>query len=152
MHTPTTTRAHTNACICIIYTRAHTNACICIIYTRTHKRMHMYYIHTCTSQSKQYANKCTQLLSLFLSPLFFNLYLLNFCTCFAALACKKVPEANSSWQDAFIRRYHNVDINVAVSTDQGLLTPLVRDADRLGLASISSSVCGYFLFSFTACE
>jgi len=33
-----------------------------------------------------------------------------------------------------------VDINVAVSTDQGLLTPLVRDADRIGLGAISSAV------------
>jgi pyruvate dehydrogenase E2 component (dihydrolipoamide acetyltransferase) len=58
----------------------------------------------------------------------------------AALACRKVPDANSSWQDTYIRRFHNVDINVAVSTDQGLLTPLVADADKQGLQSIASSV------------
>lgn len=37
-------------------------------------------------------------------------------------------------------RFHNVHVNVAVATEQGLLTPVVRDADRSGLASISNSV------------
>jgi len=58
----------------------------------------------------------------------------------AAIACTKVPEANSSWTDEFIRRYHYVDINVAVNTDRGLLTPLIQDADKLGLAGISNAV------------
>eukprot|EP00742_Colponemidia_sp_Colp-10_P002263 GILJ01002417.1.p1 GENE.GILJ01002417.1~~GILJ01002417.1.p1 ORF type:complete len:544 (+),score=108.69 GILJ01002417.1:47-1633(+) len=58
----------------------------------------------------------------------------------AALALRKVPEANSSWMDTVIRRYHNVDVSVAVSTDAGLITPIVRNADMLGLATIASSV------------
>lgn len=58
----------------------------------------------------------------------------------AAIACTRVPEANSSWTDDFIRRYHYVDINVAVNTDRGLLTPLIQDADKLGLAGISNTV------------
>jgi 2-oxoglutarate dehydrogenase E2 component (dihydrolipoamide succinyltransferase) len=33
-----------------------------------------------------------------------------------------------------------VDINVAVSTDRGLLTPLVKDCDKIGLTSINSAV------------
>jgi hypothetical protein len=37
----------------------------------------------------------------------------------------------------FIRRYNSVDMNVAVATDRGLITPLIKDADRLGLISIS---------------
>jgi pyruvate dehydrogenase E2 component (dihydrolipoamide acetyltransferase) len=37
-------------------------------------------------------------------------------------------------------RYHNVDINVAVSTDEGLFTPIVQDADKKGLATIANTV------------
>nr|CAG4639319.1 EOG090X08YX [Daphnia magna] len=58
----------------------------------------------------------------------------------AALACRKVPEVNSSWQETFIRQYDTVDISVAVSTDRGLITPIVFNAERKGLASISADV------------
>jgi pyruvate dehydrogenase E2 component (dihydrolipoamide acetyltransferase) len=57
----------------------------------------------------------------------------------AAIACRKVPEANSEWHsDEVIRRYHNVDINVAVNTERGLYTPVIKDADLKGLATISN--------------
>ena len=56
----------------------------------------------------------------------------------AALACRKVPAANSSWQDSVIRQFNYVDMSVAVSTDSGLITPIVKDADIKGLAAISS--------------
>jgi pyruvate/2-oxoglutarate dehydrogenase complex dihydrolipoamide acyltransferase (E2) component len=36
----------------------------------------------------------------------------------SALAMKHVPEVNSSWQGDYIRQYSNVDVCVAVSTDQ----------------------------------
>lgn len=58
----------------------------------------------------------------------------------AALACKRVPEANSAWMDTFIRKYNSVDINVAVATENGLITPIVFGADRKGLSSISFDV------------
>ncbi|XP_065179134.1 dihydrolipoyllysine-residue acetyltransferase component of pyruvate dehydrogenase complex-like [Sycon ciliatum] len=58
----------------------------------------------------------------------------------AALACMKVPEVNSSWQDTFIRQYNNVDVSVAVATPTGLITPIVFDADRKGLLSINQDV------------
>ncbi|KAK3131390.1 hypothetical protein QOZ80_6AG0505770 [Eleusine coracana subsp. coracana] len=58
----------------------------------------------------------------------------------AALALRKVPECNSSWMDDFIRQYHNVNINVAVQTDHGLFVPVVRDADKKGLATIADEV------------
>jgi len=58
----------------------------------------------------------------------------------AALSLRKKPIANSAWMGDFIRRYHNVDINVAVSTDDGLFTPIVFDADKKGLISISQNV------------
>ncbi|MCL4133447.1 UNVERIFIED_CONTAM: hypothetical protein GTU68_011322 [Idotea baltica] len=58
----------------------------------------------------------------------------------SALACRKVPEANSSWLDTVIRQYHTVDVSVAVSTDKGLITPIVFGADKKGLAGISVEV------------
>lgn len=58
----------------------------------------------------------------------------------ASLACRKVPEANSAWMDNFVRQYTSVDINVAVSTEGGLITPIVFGADKKGLVSISTDV------------
>ena len=55
----------------------------------------------------------------------------------AALALRKVPEANASWTDAAIRRYDEIDVSVAVATDGGLITPIIKNADRKGLAEIS---------------
>lgn len=58
----------------------------------------------------------------------------------SALACLKVPEANSSWLDTVIRQNHVVDVSVAVSTPVGLITPIVFNAHIKGLASISKDV------------
>lgn len=57
-----------------------------------------------------------------------------------AVACKKVPAVNSSWRDGYIRQYRNVDISVAVATPVGLMTPIVKSVEGLGLESISSQV------------
>ncbi|XP_015890716.3 dihydrolipoyllysine-residue acetyltransferase component 3 of pyruvate dehydrogenase complex, mitochondrial isoform X1 [Ziziphus jujuba] len=58
----------------------------------------------------------------------------------AALALRKVPQCNSSWTDDYIRQYHNVNINVAVQTDNGLFVPVIQDADKKGLSKISDEV------------
>ncbi|KAL7040864.1 hypothetical protein ACKWTF_000542 [Chironomus riparius] len=58
----------------------------------------------------------------------------------AAIACKKVPEANSAWLGDKIRQFDAVDVSVAVSTDNGLITPIVFSADRKGVADISVDV------------
>ncbi|XP_037604519.1 dihydrolipoyllysine-residue acetyltransferase component of pyruvate dehydrogenase complex, mitochondrial [Sebastes umbrosus] len=58
----------------------------------------------------------------------------------SALACLKVPECNSSWLDTVIRQNHVVDLSVAVSTANGLITPIVFNAHTKGLAAISSDV------------
>jgi pyruvate dehydrogenase E2 component (dihydrolipoamide acetyltransferase) len=47
----------------------------------------------------------------------------------SALALRDIPDANSSWRGEFIRKFKNVDISVAVSTDSGLITPIVFNAD-----------------------
>jgi pyruvate dehydrogenase E2 component (dihydrolipoamide acetyltransferase) len=57
-----------------------------------------------------------------------------------AAAFRDVPEANVTWRETELRRYDQVDIAVAVATDGGLLTPVVRGVDRLSLSDLSSAV------------
>lgn len=51
-----------------------------------------------------------------------------------------MPEANSHWFDSTIRQYKNVDVSVAVSTDKGLITPIVWEANNKGVVQISQAV------------
>ena len=55
----------------------------------------------------------------------------------AALALRQVPAANASWSDEAILRWDTVDIAVAVALEDGLITPIVKNADRKGLATIA---------------
>ena len=57
-----------------------------------------------------------------------------------ALALKRVPAANASWGDSAIRLWHDVDVAVAVATPAGLITPVVRGADRKTVGSISAEI------------
>ena len=58
----------------------------------------------------------------------------------AALALKKVPAANASWDEGGILRYRHADISVAVATPTGLITPIVKQAEGKGLAEISAEM------------
>ena len=53
-------------------------------------------------------------------------------------ALKEVPEANCSWQEDHIVMYGNIDISVAVAVEGGLYTPVIRNADSLGIREISN--------------
>lgn len=55
----------------------------------------------------------------------------------AALALRKVPGVNVSFTESQMIQHHVVDISVAVSVPGGLITPIVKDADRLSLREIS---------------
>lgn len=57
-----------------------------------------------------------------------------------AVALRQVPAMNVTWTDTALRRYHQADICVAVSTDSGLITPVVRNADSKALSQISADV------------
>lgn len=61
-----------------------------------------------------------------------------------AVAARKVPAANSSWLEeggkVIIRQHNVVDVSVAVSTPVGLMTPIVKNVNGLGLESISSQI------------
>ncbi|HLJ65718.1 MAG TPA: pyruvate dehydrogenase complex dihydrolipoamide acetyltransferase [Stellaceae bacterium] len=56
----------------------------------------------------------------------------------AALTLKKVPAANASWSEDAILRWNTVDIAVAVALEDGLITPIIRQADQKGLAAIAA--------------
>jgi 2-oxoglutarate dehydrogenase E2 component (dihydrolipoamide succinyltransferase) len=55
-------------------------------------------------------------------------------------ALKTVPEVNAYIEGDDIVTNHYYDIGVAVSTDKGLVVPVVRDADRLTMAEIEGSI------------
>jgi pyruvate dehydrogenase E2 component (dihydrolipoyllysine-residue acetyltransferase) len=54
-----------------------------------------------------------------------------------AKALRDHPECNASWTEEEMIQYGAVDISVAVATDRGLITPIVRNADMKGVAQIS---------------
>ena len=58
----------------------------------------------------------------------------------AAMALRKHPFVNSSYQDKSIRFYEQADIGVAVAIEDGLITPIVRGADKKGFVEISSEI------------
>ena len=57
-----------------------------------------------------------------------------------AVALREVPQANVGWTDSVMRQYQQADIAVAVSTDTGLITPIVRAADSKTLSQISQEI------------
>lgn len=58
----------------------------------------------------------------------------------AALALREVPEVNASWHEDAIEFHAGADISVAVATDGGLVTPIVRDADIKPLSAIAGEI------------
>lgn len=58
----------------------------------------------------------------------------------AARALRDVPKMNVSWTEAAIREYHQVDISIAVSTQAGLITPILRNVNSKSLSQISFEI------------
>ncbi|MXY30000.1 MAG: 2-oxo acid dehydrogenase subunit E2 [Gammaproteobacteria bacterium] len=57
-----------------------------------------------------------------------------------ALALARHPECNAWWGGDHVRRHNRVHIGVAVAIDDGLITPVVRDAHARPIAEISNEV------------
>jgi len=57
-----------------------------------------------------------------------------------AMALAEVPEANASWGEDAIMQYNNVDISVAVAIDDGLITPIIHNADQKSMSVISNQM------------
>jgi pyruvate dehydrogenase E2 component (dihydrolipoamide acetyltransferase) len=58
----------------------------------------------------------------------------------AAVTLRRLPKVNASWTDDATILYDDVDISVAVSIPDGLITPIIRKADQKGLVAISSEM------------
>ena len=58
-------------------------------------------------------------------------------------ALKKVPRANASWHEEAILSYSDCDIAVAVAIPDGLITPIVKQAQNKGLVTISREMKDY---------
>ena len=58
----------------------------------------------------------------------------------AARALRDVPAVNASWGEDAIVRHGGVHIGVAVALPDGLITPVIRDADVKGLGAIADEV------------
>lgn len=57
-----------------------------------------------------------------------------------AIALKKHPKINSSWLGDRIRYNHHVNIGVAVAVPDGLLVPVIRNADLKGMSAIGAEI------------
>lgn len=57
-----------------------------------------------------------------------------------AAALRKHPNCNAQWRDDHIRRFSPVHLGVAVAVEDGLITPVVRNAHLKGIARIGREV------------
>ena len=57
-----------------------------------------------------------------------------------ATALKKHPEININWTDNAILQFENADISVAVATEAGLITPIIKNAGNISVQEISSEM------------
>lgn len=58
----------------------------------------------------------------------------------AAMAFVDVPDANVTWTDTALIKHGTVDISVAVSTDGGLVTPVVRNITSKSVSAVSAEI------------
>lgn len=55
-------------------------------------------------------------------------------------ALEDVPDANVTWGETVLRRHRDIDIAVAVAIDGGLVTPVLRNVNRLPITGIATQV------------
>ncbi len=57
-----------------------------------------------------------------------------------AAALRRHPDCNAHWMGDSVRRFNRVHIGVAVAIDDGLITPIIRDAHMKGMADIGAEI------------
>ncbi len=57
-----------------------------------------------------------------------------------AAALRRHPDCNAHWMGDSVRRFNRVHIGVAVAIEDGLITPVIRDAHLKGVADIGAEV------------
>ncbi|MEU0633994.1 dihydrolipoamide acetyltransferase family protein [Streptomyces sp. NPDC005989] len=55
-----------------------------------------------------------------------------------ATAHTQVPGMNAVWQPEAVRRFRSVDVSVAIATDTGLVTPVLRGIENLSVSAIAT--------------
>ena len=71
---------------------------------------------------------------------------LGFMSFFTKACCRALqafPEVNAAIDGDDIIYHNYCDIGIAVSTEKGLLVPIIRDADQLDMAGIETEILGY---------
>jgi pyruvate dehydrogenase E2 component (dihydrolipoamide acetyltransferase) len=58
----------------------------------------------------------------------------------AALALRKVPMVNASWSEDAILKWEEVHVAVAVALTEGLITPIIKNADKKAIPLISAEM------------
>jgi pyruvate dehydrogenase E2 component (dihydrolipoamide acetyltransferase) len=58
----------------------------------------------------------------------------------AARAHVMVPAMNVIWTPDAVRSFSSVDVSVAIATERGLVTPVLRSAERLTISSVATTV------------
>jgi pyruvate dehydrogenase E2 component (dihydrolipoamide acetyltransferase) len=56
----------------------------------------------------------------------------------SAMALRRYPKMNVALQGDTILHFETVDVGIAVAIEDGLITPIIRDADKKGLSAISA--------------
>ncbi|MET7994639.1 dihydrolipoamide acetyltransferase family protein [Amycolatopsis sp. NPDC005232] len=60
-----------------------------------------------------------------------------------AVAHTEVPDANVIWTEDALRKYDSVDVGVAIASERGLVTPVVRGVEKLAPSAISRQAKGF---------
>jgi pyruvate dehydrogenase E2 component (dihydrolipoamide acetyltransferase) len=58
----------------------------------------------------------------------------------AALALRKQPMVNASWSEEAILKWEDVHVSVAVALPEGLITPIIKNADKKSIPEISADM------------
>ena len=57
-----------------------------------------------------------------------------------AMAVARNPETNVTWVNNKINKYKNIDVAIAVALKEGLITPIIKNADKKSITEISSEI------------
>lgn len=56
---------------------------------------------------------------------------------------RQVPDVNGAWMDTFVRRYHQVDINLVIGAGNFVATPVLKNVCTRGLLSIAKETAAF---------
>ncbi|KAF1451501.1 Pyruvate dehydrogenase protein X component, mitochondrial, partial [Spheniscus demersus] len=56
-----------------------------------------------------------------------------------AVTLKQMPDVNVTWDGEVCRQLQSIDISIAVATDRGLITPIIKDVAAKGIKEIAAS-------------